>query len=140
MILNGAVTVPDPKGNVRTLLNRMELRLGLLPQGALMKLSPGATEPVRVAAGKDFRVPLTLVRTADFRETARVELVLDESQQGQFLAESMELAADAATVNLVVRATPQAPGFATLKFRATAMQQGKWKVMSETTVEVQVTP
>ena len=45
MILNGVVQVADPKGNVRTLVQRMELRLGILPQGALLKLAPsGAAE------------------------------------------------------------------------------------------------
>lgn len=136
MILNGAVNVPDPKGNVRTLLNRMELRLGILPQGALMKISVGDETSLTFSAGQERRMPLTLVRTADFREPARVELVLDERQKGLFQAEPVEIASDSTTASIVVRATNALNGLETLKFRATAWQQGKWKVMSEATIEV----
>ena len=38
MILNGVVRAPDPRGNLRTLVQKMELRIGILPEGALLKL------------------------------------------------------------------------------------------------------
>lgn len=137
MILNGAVQIPDPKGNVRTLLQRMELRLGLLPQGALMKLTHGAVGTLKLAPGATAKLPMTLVRTSDFHDAVRVELVLDDRQRGLFDAAPVDLPSDATSAEVTLRAAPQFQGVETLKFRATAMQQGKWKVMSEATVEVE---
>ena len=43
IILNAVTKVPDPHGTVRHLLNKMELRIGMLPVGALLKIGTRRT-------------------------------------------------------------------------------------------------
>ena len=141
MILNGVVKIADPRGNVRTLVNRMELRIGILPEGALLKLSHSAGEPTTTPGG-EVRVPLTLARAPEFREPVRVELVADASQAGMVSAEPMSLAADQNDATLVAHfiADPRICGEQPLTIRATALKDGRWSVVSETTVRVEVRP
>lgn len=141
MILNGVVKVPDPKGHVRTLLQKQEMRIGILPEGALLKLAHSAGEPV-VAPGTEIRIPVALSRAPEFRETVKIELVptADDPATALFVCEVKSLTADESTAMLSIQ-TPAdggALGEHTLTLRATALQEGKWKVMSETTVLVTV--
>lgn len=141
MILNGAVTVADPKGNVRTLLQRMELRLGILPEGALMKLTHAPAE-YRARVGSELTVPLTVSRVSEFRESLRIELVAEEDQEGLIVAEPVLLSSDEAKCSLVIRFSSNAQliGDQTLLIRASGLQAGKWLVKSETELAVEVQP
>jgi hypothetical protein len=73
MILNGTARVADPKGNIRTLVQRMELRIGVLPQGALLKVTHAAVEPF-VSAGGEVEIPILVSRAPELRETVRVDI------------------------------------------------------------------
>ena len=139
MILNGAVRVPDPKGNVRTLLQRMELRLGLLPEGALMKLTHAKNE-YHAALGSELAISVTVSCAPELRETIRVELIPSESQLGLMSAEPVTLPVGQTNATITVRLTPdrKLTGEQQLQIRATALQNGKWLVKSETTVVVEV--
>jgi hypothetical protein len=139
MILNGAVRVPDPLGNLRTLLQKMELRLGILPEGALMKLSR-VTAEYHAKIGSELSIPLSVATVPEFRETVRVELVPSESQLGRISADAVSLAPGETTASLVVRLSSDArlTGEQQLQFRATAYRDGKWLVKSESTVLVEV--
>src|SRR5262249_15799746 len=77
LILNGVVQVPDPKDNVRHLLNKMELRLGILPVGAILRLSHTVGE-LHVQRGEAFEVPVTLTRTPELSGDVVLELKLPE--------------------------------------------------------------
>jgi hypothetical protein len=61
-ILNAVVQATDPKGTVRHLLNKMELRMGILPVGAMLRISRGAGE-LHVDPREPFEVPVALSRT-----------------------------------------------------------------------------
>jgi hypothetical protein len=139
MILNGAVQISDPKGNVRTLLQKMELRLGILPMGALMKLAHAAGE-YRVRLGEDLAIPLTVSRVAEFREPVRIEFVPDSMQAGRIRAEPVSLAAAERETSLPIHfeADEALLGEQAVLIRASALQDGKWLVKSETTVLVDV--
>ena len=139
MILNGSIRVPDAKGNIRTLLQRMELRLGLLPQGALMKLSPSKGE-FHAALGGELTIPVTVSCVPEFRETIRIELVPSESQTGLLSAEPISLSPGQTSAQMIVRLThdPKLAGEQQLQIRATARQDGKWLVKSETTVTAEI--
>jgi hypothetical protein len=139
MILNGAVKVPDPKGNVRTLLQRMELRLGILPEGALMKLSHAPGEYQAVLGGT-VSITLTVSRTPEFREPVRIELVPDADQTGLISAEPQTWSPAETSGALTIRLAGDARlvGEQAFLIRATAYQGGKWLVKSETTVTVDV--
>jgi hypothetical protein len=140
MILNGAVKVPDPKGNVRTLLQRQGLRIGLLPEGALMKLGMPMKE-IEAVVGKEVVVPLSIFRAAGFRQTARLE-VLSPSLPKGVAAEPVDVAPDAEVGRLTVRVgdDSQLIGEHSLKFRATAHKEGKWPVVAETSAVLIVNP
>jgi hypothetical protein len=146
MILNGTVQMPDPQGKVRTLLQRQELRIGILPEGALLKLAHAAGEPT-ITPGADFEVPIALSRAAEFPEEVTVELVGEvgpRAPQGdapaRFSATPLKMTAGQNTAMLRIRAANGlVPGGEhSLRLRATGLQQGKWKVMSETDLLVMV--
>ncbi len=139
MILNGRVTMPDPQGNVRTLLQRMELRLGILPEGALMKLAHAPAE-YQAHLGGDVSIPLTVSRVAEFREPLTLEFVPTEKQTGLIRAEGQSLSpTDTQTsITLHFANDPKLIGEQTLLFRATAMQPGLGLVKSETSVIIDV--
>ncbi len=141
MILNGSVKVADPKGNVRTLLQRQELRIGILPEGALMKLSHTAGE-LTVAPGSEIRVPLALSRAAEFRAPVQIELVADETQAGLMAAAPIALTPEQANGELVVRlgSDPRLSGEQSFTVRAVGLKDGRWPVIAETTVLVTVRP
>ena len=139
MIMNGAIKLPDPKGNVRTLLQRMELRVGILPEGAMMKLTHAPAE-YYATVGSDLPVPLSVSRIAEFKEPLKIELVSLESQIGLISAEPFTLNPTELKSVMTIKLADDARliGEQQLLIRATAYQQGKWLVKSETTVLVDV--
>lgn len=138
MILNGAVKVPDPKGNVRTLLQRQELRIGILPEGALLKLSHAAHEPV-LKPGDELRVPLTISRADSLKDPVRLSLPSSEPGNRAFTAEPVVLAPDRKDVELIIRLAPDVSvsGERTIVIRAESMKDGL-PVISETAVLVMI--
>ncbi len=139
MIMNGAVKVADPKGNVRTLLQRMELRVGILPEGALMKLAHAPAE-YQAKLGGELTVPLSISRVAEFKEPLKIELVPNEDQQGLISAEPISLSPGDLKTAMTIRLKddPKLAGEQSFLIRATAFQQGRWLVKSETLVVVDV--
>ncbi len=146
-IVNAAVEVTDPRGAKRTLLERQELRLGMLPEGAIMKLSgPGE---IRRRRGKTATFELGLVRGAEFRTPAfagpvRVELVRESLprawREGNLVTlEPVVIENDGveqAKVSLAVTLAddPRIAGEGAITIRATALEEGRFQVASEATV------
>jgi hypothetical protein len=139
MILNGSVKVPDPKGNVRTLLQRMELRLGILPEGAMMKLAhvPGEYQAI---VGGELTIELSVSCIPEFQEPLKIEFVPDEIQLGRIVAEPLTLKPGEVQCRMKVHFLddPALIGEQPLLIRASAFRQGKWLIKSETTVPVEV--
>jgi hypothetical protein len=136
MILNGSVQVADPKGTMRTLLQRQELRFGILPEGALMKLTHAAGE-MKVSPGAELSVPISLSIAPELRDPIQISVI---SGQGLFTSESVALAVGQkqATINVRVADLPAAIGEQELVLRATALRDGLWPVVSETNVLVTI--
>lgn len=134
MILNGSVQVPDPQGTMRTLLQRQELRFGILPEGALMKLTHAAGE-IHVSPGGEVSIPLSLSQATELRDPIQISAV---SANGTLAAEPLTLAAGQKEAKLLVRVskTPPELGEQELVIRATAVREGRWPVISETTVQI----
>ncbi len=139
MILNGAVRVADSKGTIRTLLQKMEMRFGILPEGAMMKVTHRSGE-YQAVIGQDFRIPLTVSRVPEFQEPVRLELVPSEDQKNSISAESISLpvAESEATMQIHFGNNHQFEGEQKLLIRASAYQNRKWLVKSETTVGIQL--
>lgn len=146
-IVNGAVEVTDPRGAKRTLLERQELRLGMLPEGAIMKLS-GPAE-IRLNRGGTAAIELGLVRGAEFRTPAfagpvRLELVRETLprawRDGNLVTlEPVVIENDGAehalaTLTVSLADDPRIAGEGAITIRATALEEGRWPVVSEATV------
>ena len=139
MILNGAIRVADSTGTMRTLLQRMEMRFGILPEGAMMKLTHRSGEYQAVIGG-GLRIPLTVSRVPEFQEPVRLELVPSEEQKDSISAESILLQAGESETALQVHIgnNHQTEGEQKLLIRATAYQNGQWLVKSETTAAIEL--
>lgn len=146
-IVNGAVEVTDPRGAKRTLLERQELRLGMLPEGAIMKLS--APAEIRLKRGATAAIGLGLVRAAEFRTPAfagpvRVELEREALprawREGNLVTtDPVVIANDGAegahaTLTVTLADDPRIVGEVSITIRATALEDGRWPVVSEATV------
>ena len=132
-ILNAVVQVPDPKGTVRHLLNKMELRMGILPVGAMLRISRGTGE-LHVKPGEPFEVPVTLARTSELTGDAVLELKQSDEISGRLTADVLTVPPSQTTASL--RITPAAGamlrGEYELTIRATVLHLGKLPTISET--------
>lgn len=139
MILNGAVKVADPKGNVRTLLQRMEMRLGILPEGALMKVAHAPGE-YQATIGSELAIPLSISRVAEFREPVKVELVPNPDQTALVTADAKTLSATDTKCVMTLKLQPDKKLVGEQRFliRVTGYQHGNLLVKSETTVPVEI--
>jgi len=136
-IINAVVQVPDPKGNVRHLLNKMEMRFGILPVGAMLRISRPAGE-LHIKSGEPFDVPISLSRTPELTGDALLELKLSDEITGKLVAEPLKV--PASQTSSVMRILP-APGMTLrgeheLTIRATVLHQGSLPTISETTFVV----
>ena len=101
MILNGSARVADPKGNVRTVLQRQEMRFGILPEGALMKLSHRTAEASAVL-GSELQIPLTLSVAAELKDLVQIALVPRDGQGAIFAARPINLTAGQLEETMIV--------------------------------------
>lgn len=139
MILNGSARVADPKGHVRTLLQRQELRFGILPEGALMKLTHSAGE-MKATAGSQVTIPLSLSIAPELRDPIEIVVVPGDQTRRVFSAEPMTLAAGQKEAKASVRISddPASYGEHELVIRATALRDGRWPVVTETSVLIEI--
>ena len=139
MILNGAVQIPDPQGNVRTLLQRQELRFGILPEGALMKLSHPPGE-IKAAAGSTIKVPLSLSIASELKDPIEISIVANEVNQGAFKGNTITLVPGQKSAVYEIQVTAEAARKKEqeVTVRAKALKDGRWPVISETSLTVDV--
>jgi len=135
MILVAVVKVPDPKGQVRHLVNDVEGRITMSIEGALLKLTANAGE-ITLQPGKEVIVPVRVARAARLTEPVKLELVVPDELQG--LLKMTPVVLDAGKSEATLRITSlndkRLIGEQTLTLRATAIQPGNLAVVSEATV------
>ena len=104
-----------------------------------MKLAHSAGEPT-AAPGDEIRIPLTLSRSAEFKNALRLELVPDEELGQLMTADAITLQPDQTATELRVRLANDAKliGEQTLRFRASAVKSDRGDVISETTVVITI--
>ncbi len=139
MILNGAVQIPDPQGNVRTLLQRQELRFGILPEGALMKLSHAPGE-IKAAPGSTIKIPLSLSIASELKDPIEISIVPNDVNPGLFTGNSITLVPGqkSAVYEIHVSADAARKKEQEVTIRAKAMKDGRWPVISETSLTIEV--
>ena len=138
MAVIGVAQVKDPQGNFRSSVADVSGQITMTIEGALLKIAPAARE-LTAPAGTPLPIEVRLQRSPTLVEPARVELRLGEELQGLLTAEPLLVAASQATATLhVVPAAGHRPlGRHKLSIRATIMQDGRWPVISETSVPVE---
>src|SRR5262249_27653963 len=127
--------VADPKGKVRYAVNEITGFITMTMEGALLRVSAEKRD-LTVAAGLPFDVPLKVARLEKLNQPARLELRVPEELAGQLKAEPVILAVG--KEQAVMRITPGAAlrGLHSFTIRATALQDGKYLVVSEAGVTV----
>lgn len=141
MRMMAAVKVPDPKGNVRELLFYQDAHVTFSLEGALLKVTHAAGELTAVA-GKPLEIPVNILRSVQLPETVRLELVVPESLRGSLEAATIEIPVnqDRGVFSVSTRPDPRLRGMRSFKIRGTALEQGRFPAVSETTVEVLFAP
>lgn len=137
VLVSGVAVVNDPKGNPRHLVQPGTGRITMIMEGALMKLTPKAGE-LTARPGDSFDVPVAVARSAKFPAEATVELVVPEELVGAISAEPLKLTAkdDRGTLRIATKPDARLSGDWPLTLTATALEDGKWPVVSQTEIVV----
>ena len=132
MVVNGVAKVADAKGNLRYSVSRLKTRIGFLPGGALLKVSTALKE-LELQPGQSFDVPVTISRSQELTESARLELKPGSELEGTFQFDPVTVDAD--QTEAIIRVTPLKDKLPTgekkLTVRATVLQRDKFPVISE---------
>jgi hypothetical protein len=140
MVVNGVAKVADPQGNIRYSVSKQKTRMGFLPTGAMLKISAEAAE-YQIAPAATVSIPLSIHRASDLTEPVRIELISGDDEPLPFHAQPIICSADQAQATFIIAAesTAAAGTEYQLRIRATALQQGKLQVVSETDIAVRAT-
>lgn len=135
MVVHGVTAVPDPKGNPRMLTKPGDARITMIMEGALLKLEAEAAERT-LRPGDTFDVPVSILRSAKLPLPATIELVAPEEIVGLVQAAPLVLAPgdDRGVLHITSAVDPRLVGPWTVKLTATALQDGRWPVISETDI------
>lgn len=137
MVVVAEAKVPDPKGNVRCLLAPADARITMILEGALLKLAHHA-EDLTVRLGETFEVLLEISRSTKLQSEARITLDVPEPLRGKVVAEQVVAASEDSRLVLRIKtaAARELAGDWDVVVKATALQDGRWPVVSQTTIPV----
>lgn len=137
MSVVGVVKVPDAKGNVRSLVATADARVTMILEGALLKVAHTATD-VTMRPGEALDVPVEVSRSSKLRDEVVVSLQVPARLQGKITAEPIMLASNEhrAVLRISTLEGSDVSGDWSLVVKASAMQEGQWPVISQTTLPV----
>ncbi len=137
MTVLGMAVITDPKGTKRYVTKPAAARITMILEGALLKVSQQAGE-LTVAPGSAFTIPLTVSRSAKLQETVTVSLIIPEELTGTLRCRPVQVEPGQSTVPLQIQTMTdqRLSGRWPLTIKATAMQDGRWLVMSQTEATV----
>ncbi|MEI7698674.1 MAG: hypothetical protein WCK86_02690 [Planctomycetia bacterium] len=138
IIVHGVAVVPDAKGNLRHLTMPADARITMIMEGALLKLAVDRTEHM-AALGAVCEIPFRVSRSMKLPQEVTVELDVPEEIRGLLYAEPVVLHAgiDHGVLRVISVADSRLAGPWGLRVSATAMQDARWPVVSETTVQLE---
>jgi len=140
MIVHGVARVPDPKGNMRFLTKPADARITMIMEGALLKLAVDQIEFLAVP-GVVCEIPFTILRSAKLTQDVTVEIDVPDEIRGLLHAEPVVLNAgiDQGVLRVIAVADARLAGPWDLRVTATALQDARWPVVSETAVQLEYT-
>ncbi len=139
MELIGVVKVPDAKGKLRYLATPMMGRITMSIEGSILKVAT-VTKELKIKPGETIAIPVSVLRSAKLAVPVQLELKLPEELAGMLTAEPATIAVgqSAATFNITCAKDAKLDGEWLVTIRGTALQDGKYAVVSEATVSVQI--
>lgn len=140
MVVLGVARVMDPRGNLRYLTKPADARITMILEGALLKLSSDAPE-LTVHPGETFEVPVAVSQSAKLQQEVRIELVGPSEILDVVRAQPITLSPTDREGTLKIQTTADARlnGDWPITLRATALQEKRWRVVSQTVVSVRFT-
>ncbi len=141
MVVHGVVGVADPQGNVRYLTKAGDARITMILEGALLKIS-SAERQFAVPCGGTLEIPFTIARSTKLPLSATIELIVPDELAGLVQAEPVVLApgTDQGVLRLKTADDARLTGLWQFTLTATALQDGRWPVVSQTDVAVEFSP
>jgi hypothetical protein len=138
MELVGVVKVPDAKGKMRYLVTPMSGRITMSIEGAIMKVS--APPELKIKPGETVDVAVAVLRSPKVAVPAQLELRLPEELTGMFKADAVTVSPDRTTAVFKITCAKDArfDGEVPITIRGTALQDGKYAVVSEATILVEL--
>lgn len=138
IIVHGVVAVPDPKGNLRYLTKPGNARITMIMEGALLKVSTENSDTV-TRLGEVQDITVNVARSPELPLPVKVELIVPEEATGMVSAIPLMIEPDKTNGVLQIVSIPddQLKGQWKLTVRATAMQDGKWPVVSESEIQIE---
>lgn len=140
IIVHGVVAVPDPKGNVRNLTKPGNARITMIMEGALLKVSTENSDVV-TSLGEVQEITVNVSRSPKLPLPVKVELIVPDEATGFISAAPLTIEPDktSGVLQIVSGTDEQLRGQWNLLVRATAMQDEKWPVISESEIRVEYT-
>lgn len=138
IVVHGVAGVKDGAGNLRQLTRAGDARITMIMEGALLKLTTKATRPT-VRLGEAFEIPVAISRSPKLAVETRIELVVPDEAAGLLRADPITLppGGDEGTLRVVSTTDARLTGPWSLKIVATALEEGRWPVVSETELTVE---
>ena len=139
MVVLGMAKQKDPTGRQRFVTQKADARITMILEGALLKVSQQAEE-VTAVPGEMFSIPIEILRSAKLQTPVTLKLLAPEELAGLVsLSDVSELSARQNRRILRVRTIQDARlrGRWTFSIQATALQDGRWPVVSQTEVAVE---
>ena len=139
MELIGVVKVPDAKGKLRYLATPMSGRITMSIEGSILKVATAIKE-LKIKPGETIAIPVSVLRSAKLAVPVQLELKLPEELAGMVTAEpaTVAIGQTAATFKIICAKDAKLDGEWLVTIRGTALQDGKYAVVSEATVSVQI--
>ena len=139
MELIGVVKVPDAKGKLRYLATPMSGRITMSIEGSILKVAT-VTKELKMKPGETVAIPVSVLRSAKLAVPVQLELKLPEELAGILTAEPATVAVgqSAATFKINCPKATKVDGEWLVTIRGTALQDGKYAVVSEATVSVRI--
>ena len=137
IVVHGVGAVTDPQGRQHWLTKAGDARITMILEGALLKLET-PTPQMTAKPGDSFQVPVTVSRSVKLPLPTTVELVIPEELRGVIEFDPLVLPPDQSQGLLTIRTKSDSRlhGRWPWLLRATSLQDDRWPVVSETSLDV----